>query len=90
MFLSRWGTINRYAWGAPKVFLKKVAPEKEPIPGAVITIQSFGDFLGFNSHCHILVTDFSFFKIKDHHISAIGPFGIIFRNAPKAVPDFLE
>jgi CO dehydrogenase/acetyl-CoA synthase gamma subunit (corrinoid Fe-S protein) len=24
---------------------------------AVIAVQSFGDFLGFNPHCHILVTD---------------------------------
>ena len=25
-------------------------------PGAVIAIQSFGDFLGFNSHLHILIS----------------------------------
>ncbi|HPN09018.1 MAG TPA: transposase [Syntrophales bacterium] len=36
-------------------------PEKEPIPGAVIAIQTFGDFLGFNPHCHILVTDGCFY-----------------------------
>ena len=40
-----------------KVFLQEAVPENEPIPGAVIAIQSFGDFLGFNPHCHILVTD---------------------------------
>ncbi|MCZ6479448.1 MAG: transposase [candidate division NC10 bacterium] len=27
------------------------------MPGAVITMQTFGDFLGFNPHCHILCTD---------------------------------
>jgi hypothetical protein len=35
-----------------------VVPENDPIPGAVIAVQTFGDFLGFNSHCDIiLVTD---------------------------------
>ena len=32
-------------------------PERNPIPGAVIAMQTFGDFLGFNPHAHILVTD---------------------------------
>jgi hypothetical protein len=31
------------------------------VPGAVIAIQTFGDFLGFNPHCHILVTDGCFY-----------------------------
>jgi hypothetical protein len=44
-----------------KVFLQEAVPENEPIPGAVIAIQSFGDFLGFNPHCHILVTDGCFY-----------------------------
>jgi hypothetical protein len=30
----------------------------------VITIQTFGDFLGFNPHCHILVTDGCFYGTK--------------------------
>jgi len=48
--------IHRY-WESLKIFLREAVPEKEPIPGAVIAIQTFGDFLGFNPHCHILVTD---------------------------------
>ena len=36
-------------------------PEKNPLPGAVIAIQTFGDFLGFNPHCHVLVTDGCFY-----------------------------
>jgi len=36
-------------------------PEKYPIPGAVMAIQTFGDFLGFNPHCHVLVTDGCFY-----------------------------
>jgi hypothetical protein len=31
------------------------------VPGAVIAIQTFGDFLGFNPHCHILCTDGCFY-----------------------------
>ena len=31
------------------------------MPGAVIAIQTFGDVLGFNPHCHILVTDGCFY-----------------------------
>ena len=31
------------------------------MPGAVVTIQSFGDFLGFNSHLHVLGTDGCFY-----------------------------
>ena len=27
---------------------KKAVPRNNPIPGAVITIQTFGDFIGFN------------------------------------------
>ncbi|MHB9097185.1 MAG: transposase [Syntrophales bacterium] len=44
-----------------KVFLRDVIPEKNPVPGAVIAIQTFGDLLGFNPHCHILVTDGCFY-----------------------------
>jgi hypothetical protein len=36
-----------------------------PFPGAVIAIQTFGDFLGFNPHCHILVTDGCFYGDSD-------------------------
>ena len=49
--------LSRCAWESLKVFIQQAVPEKNPIPGAVIAIQSFGDFLGFNPHCHILVTD---------------------------------
>ena len=36
-------------------------PEEDAVPGAVIAIQSFGDFLGFNPHLHILCTDGCFY-----------------------------
>jgi hypothetical protein len=41
-----------------------VVPETEPIPGAVIAVQTFGDFLGFNPHLHILVGDGCFYGNK--------------------------
>ena len=30
------------------------------MPGAAIAIQTFGDLLGFNPHCHVLCTDVCF------------------------------
>jgi hypothetical protein len=41
--------------------MQEAVPEKEPVPGAVIAVQTFGDFLGFNPHCHILLTDGCFY-----------------------------
>jgi len=56
--------LSRCAWEALKVFIQQAVPEKEPIPGAVIAVQTFGDFLGFNPHCHILLTDGCFYGNK--------------------------
>jgi hypothetical protein len=47
-----------------KVFLQQAVPENDPILGAVIAVQTFGDFLGFNAHYHILVTDGCFYGNK--------------------------
>lgn len=35
--------------------------EKDAVPGSVIALQSFGDFLGFNLHAHVLCTDGCFY-----------------------------
>jgi hypothetical protein len=37
-------------------------PGKGVDPGAVIAVQTFGDFLNFNPHCHVLCTDGGFFE----------------------------
>jgi Putative transposase. len=37
---------------------QEAVPENNPV---VIAVQTFGDFLGFNPHCHILVTDGCFY-----------------------------
>jgi len=56
--------LSRAAWESLKVFIQDAVPENYPIPGAVIAMQTFGDFLGFNPHCHILVTDGCFYGNK--------------------------
>ncbi len=53
--------LSRCAWESLKVFMQEAVPEKALIPGAVIAVQTFGDFLGFNPHCHILLTDGCFY-----------------------------
>ena len=53
--------LSRSAWQSLKIFLQATVSEKDPVPGPVIAIQTFGDFLGFNPHCHILCTDGCFY-----------------------------
>ncbi|MFH1758145.1 MAG: transposase [Pseudomonadota bacterium] len=53
--------LSRCAWESLKRFLQEAVPEKNPLPGAVMAIQTFGDFLGFNPHGHVLVTDGCFY-----------------------------
>ncbi len=43
------------------MFFQGAVPEENAVPGAVIAIQSFGDFLGFNSHLHVLASDGCFY-----------------------------
>jgi hypothetical protein len=47
--------INRCGCASLKAFFQ------DAVPSAVIAIQSFGDFLGFNPHFHILYTDGYFY-----------------------------
>jgi len=43
------------------MFLRETVPQRGAVPGAVIAIQTFGDFLGFHPHCHVLCTDGCFY-----------------------------
>ena len=43
------------------MFFQEAVPEEDALPGAAVAIQTFGDFLGFNPHCHVLVTDGCFY-----------------------------
>ncbi|MCJ7684980.1 MAG: transposase, partial [Desulfobacteraceae bacterium] len=53
--------LSRCGWESLKVFFQIAVPEKEAVPGAVIAIQSFGDFLGFNPNLHVLGVDGCFY-----------------------------
>ena len=50
--------LSRRAWQSLKLFLRKVAPEMNPIPGAVIAVQPLGDLPGFNPPLHPLALDY--------------------------------
>ena len=41
--------LSRCIWESQKIFYQLCHPGKKSIPGAAIAIQTFGDFLGFNS-----------------------------------------
>ena len=49
--------LSRCIWESLKIYYQYCMPGKNSVPGAVIAIQTFGDFLGFNPHGHVLVTD---------------------------------
>ena len=53
--------LSRCGWESLKVFFHEAVPEENAVPGAVIAIQSFGDFLGFNSHLLVLASDGCFY-----------------------------
>ncbi len=53
--------MSRCAWESLKDFFQETTPEEGAVPGAAVAIQSFGDFLGFNPHLHILGTDGCFY-----------------------------
>ncbi|MFO7600951.1 MAG: transposase [Candidatus Desulfacyla sp.] len=44
-----------------KECFQEVVPEEDAVPGAVVAIHSFGDFLGWHPHLHILCTDGCFY-----------------------------
>ena len=61
--------LSRCGWESLKIFIQGTIPVEDPVlggeddavPGAVIAIQSFGDFLGYNPHLHILCSDGCFY-----------------------------
>jgi len=36
--------------------IRDAVPENDPLFGAIIAVQIFGEFLGFTPRCHIMVT----------------------------------
>lgn len=53
--------LSRCAWETLKEFFQEVVPEEDAVPGAAIAIHTFGDFLGWHPHLHILCTDGCFY-----------------------------
>jgi hypothetical protein len=44
--------LSRCGWESLKVFFHEAVPEEDAVPGAVVAIHNFGDFLGFHPHLH--------------------------------------
>ena len=53
--------LTRCAWETLKEFFQEAVPEEDAVPGAVIAIHTFGDFLGWHPHLHVLCTDGCFY-----------------------------
>jgi hypothetical protein len=49
--------LSRCAWTVLSAYLKQSATVDDAVPGAVIAVHTFGDFLQFNPHLHIIATD---------------------------------
>ena len=52
--------LSRCAWETLRLFFREAVLQGDAMPGAIIAIQTFGDFLEFNPHCHVLCTEGSF------------------------------
>ncbi len=49
--------LSRCAWKVLSKYLKNSSGDKNSVPGVVIAVQTFGDFLNFNPHLHLIATD---------------------------------
>jgi hypothetical protein len=57
--------LSRIAWEVLGLYYKNSVNKENTAPAAISSIQTFGDFLGFNPHLHILCADGCF---KDNGI----------------------
>jgi len=53
--------LSRCVWKVLSTYLEHTAGCDDAVSGAVIAMQSFGDFLGFNPHAHVIATDGCFY-----------------------------
>jgi hypothetical protein len=49
--------LSRCAWKVLSEYLKTSSGNKNSVPGVVSAVQTFGDFLNFNPHLHLIATD---------------------------------
>ena len=54
--------LSRSAWKVLKKALVIATGRSDAVPAAVIAVHTFGDFLGFNPHLHILASDGCFWE----------------------------
>lgn len=50
-------TLSQCAWKVLSMHLKQGTSDENAAPGAVVAVQTFGDFFNFNPHLHIVATD---------------------------------
>ena len=67
--------LARIAWEVLGLYYRNAVNKDNTIPAATASIQTFGDFLGFNPHLHILSCDGCFgdsvmFYASPNHINA--------------------
>jgi len=55
------GKLSLCAWKVLSEYLKQGVTVYNPIPGCVTAIQTFGEFLNFNPHLHVIATDGCFY-----------------------------
>ena len=56
--------LSRCAWKVLSLYLTEATPLEDAKAGAVIAVQSFGDFQNFNPHLHVIATDGCFKENK--------------------------
>jgi hypothetical protein len=54
--------LSGCAWKVINTYLKTVTSQNDAVPGASITVQTYGDFLNFNPHLHAIVSDGCFLE----------------------------
>jgi len=64
--------LSQCAWNVLSKYLKQGVSADRAAPGAVIAVQTFGDFLNFNPHLHIIATDGCFYG-EDGFMTHVSP-----------------
>ena len=49
--------LSRCAWKVLSAYLKQSVPFDDAAPGAAIAVHTFGDFVQYNPHLHLIATD---------------------------------
>ncbi len=52
--------LSQCAWKLLSLYLKQGVPFEGAAPGAIVAVHTFGNFLNFNPHLHIIATDVCF------------------------------